>query len=177
MGASKLTLPYGDSTVIGTVVARLSESCVDDAVLVTGYHAEKVEKAIDGAVATTRNPDPDKGNLSSLQCGVSELDARVEGVLVVVGDMPGVDTDVINRLVEQFASSAVDAVVPVYTDGWGHPIVVVRELITQLDPSADKPLWRTIRDLPDDDRIEMVVNKPKPIDINTPADHHKAMPK
>lgn len=175
MGRSKLTLPYGSSTVVETVIARLAESSVDKVVLVTGHHAAAVEAAVAGSVQTTRNPDPDRGNFSSLSCGVEALGESVDGVLVVVGDMPGIDARVVNALVDAYISSTTDAVVAAYTDGWGHPVVVSRGLIARLDASMAQPLWRGIKNLSPDDRIELKVKKVKPVDINTPADHLDAV--
>ena len=174
MGRSKLTLPYGDSTVIGTVLTRLFATSVEDVVVVTGYHGDEVEAAIGGAVRTTTNPDPDRGNLSSLRCGLDALGDGVDGVLILLGDMPEVDPGDIDALVERFASGSVDAAVCVYTDGWGHPAVVSRELIDGIDTDTDKPLWLAIRALPEDKRIEVSFDKPKPLDINTPQDHESA---
>ena len=175
MGLSKLTLPFGGSTVIGTVVARLGGSDIDDMVIVTGHHAEDVESAVGDLIETVRNPDPDRGNLSSLLCGVDALGDSFDGFLVVVGDMPAINPTDVNALTDLFGTKAVDAVVSAYTDGWGHPLVVSRDLILRLDQSASKPLWEGVRGLSDDMRAELVVARPKPHDINTPQDHRSAL--
>lgn len=174
MGRSKLTLPYGDSDVIGSILGTLRRSVVTDVVVVTGYHADEVEASIGGVVATTRNPDPDRGNVSSLVCGLDALDESIDGVVVVLGDMPGISVEVIDGVVGAFARGITDAVVPVYLDGWGHPIVASRGLIDIVDRSADQPLWRAIKELDPTQRHEFVVDSPKPVDINTPLDHETA---
>lgn len=174
MGRSKLTMPYGESTVIGTVLARLSNSSVDDVVLVTGHHAEEIEAEVAEAVATVRNPNPDRGNLSSLRCGAAALGNTFEGVVVILGDMPGVDPVVLDRVVEAFASSSVDAVIPMYSDGAGHPLVVSLALVEDSDVSLDQPLWQAIEYLPNNRKTEVVVGQAKPLDINTPKDHSEA---
>lgn len=168
-------MPFGDSTVISTVVAALSGSDIDDMVVVTGHHAEAVESAVGGLVETVRNPDPDRGNLSSLLCGVDALGDSFDGYLVVVGDMPAVDPTDVNVLIDVFGSAPVDAVVSAYTDGWGHPLVVSRDLISRIDQSAPKPLWNGIRNLSKETRAEVIIDKPKPHDINTPKDHQSAL--
>lgn len=174
MGRSKLTLPYGESTVIRTVLAGLAHSPVEEVVLVTGHHAEEVEAEVDGIAATVRNPNPDRGNLSSLQCGVAALGSAFDGVVVVLGDMPEIEPMVLARLVDTFASGSADAVIPVYSDGAGHPVVVSLALVENSDASLDQPLWQAIADLPNDRKSEVLVDQVKPTDINTPEDHKTA---
>ena len=173
MGRSKLTLPLGDSTVIETVLGVIEDSAIDEVVVVTGHHADEVESVLAGKVPTTRNVDPDRGNLSSLRCGIEALGEGFDGVVVVLGDMPGVKSTVIDLLVDGF-SPGVDAVVPVYTDGIGHPVVVSLELIATVDGTVRQPLWSAISTLAPPHMLEVPINTPKPIDINTIEDHREA---
>lgn len=166
-------MPYRESTVIAQVIANLGSALVDEIVVVTGYHADDVESEIAGRARIVRNPDPDRGNVSSLRCGFAALSTGCDGVVVALGDMPGVDPAAIGQLVERF-SPGIEAVVPRYTDGIGHPVVVSRGLIETLDDTVRQPLWSAIANLGDAHKREVPISRPKPIDINTPDDHREA---
>lgn len=176
MGSSKVSLPYRGSTVLGTVLRQLHATVVDRVVVVTGYHAREVEPiASEHGVDVVRNPDPDRGNLSSVLTGWEAVRAEADAALVVLGDMPGIDCGVVDRIVGEWAPP-LGAVVPEYTDGPGHPLLVAGDLIDGLTAAhmADQPLWSAIWDLPDTERRSVSIASPRPRDINTPADYRSA---
>lgn len=167
-------MPYGESTVIAQVIANLDSAPIDEIVVVTGHHADDVESQVSGRATIVRNPDPDRGNVSSLRCGFEALSTGCDGVVVALGDMPGVEPVAIGQLVERFVPG-IQAVVPRYTDGIGHPVVVSPGLIETLDDTDRQPLWSAIANLASAHKHEVPISHPKPIDINTPDDHREAI--
>ena len=123
-GPNKLLGPYGETTVIGATVAAVRR-CVADVVVVTGRDASSVAAAAVGARAVF-NPAYEEGLGSSIAAGVAACPAA-NGVMIVLGDMPGVREDVIRGALEVFRSSAEDVIVAVryaeMADRPGHPIV------------------------------------------------------
>lgn len=82
------------------------------------------------------NPDPSRGQFSSLQAGLREvLNRGRDAAMITLVDRPPVKADTINLLRDAFAA-AVDrgkwAVVPEFQGKHGHPIVAGRELIEAL---------------------------------------------
>ena len=175
MGTSKLSMPYRGTTVIETVVSKVLASAVDDLIVVTGMHAADVESVVPKGVDIVPNPEPDLGTISSLRIGAQAL-GPADGVVVVLGDMPGISPSVIDGLIATFSSGVYDAVVPHYEDGQGHPLLVSTRLIESIrDAVGDRLLWRAIADLDPSLRGELAVSGARPIDINDPADYRDAI--
>lgn len=121
--ANKLLRPYGGSTVVGTVVSTLLSAGLP-VIVVTGHDAEAVRDACPGA-EFVENPDYEQGLGTSVAAGVRAADA--DGVMIALGDMPGLDFDVVRALREAFEVAAPGAILAVrYADEParpGHPIV------------------------------------------------------
>jgi molybdenum cofactor cytidylyltransferase len=79
-----------------------------------------------------RNPDPDRGQFSSLQVGLQEVlnDGR-DAAMVTLVDRPPARTATLQTLCSAFADAGNDvwAVVPEYNGKHGHPFLVAREMI------------------------------------------------
>jgi molybdenum cofactor cytidylyltransferase len=171
MGRPKLVMPYGASTIIGSVVDTIRSSAVDDIVVVTGYHSEVVADAIPAGVATVHNVNAEAGNLSSLLVGLDAV-GDVDGVIVVVGDMPDVSAASVDRLLAMWATSDVLFGSTQYTDGRGHPLLIDRSLFdTVRTLSGTRPLWSYAESLAPAEVATVDVDRPKPADINSMADY------
>jgi molybdenum cofactor cytidylyltransferase len=99
-------------------------------VVVTGYERGAVEAALDGMeLRFAHNPVYAQGLASSLRTGVAALPPSVAGALVLLGDMPAVTPDLLDRLIAAFAArpSAL-AVAPVERGRRGNPVLVSRAL-------------------------------------------------
>ena len=84
------------------------------------------------AASLLRNPDPDRGQFSSLQVGLQEVLAHGrDAAIVTLVDRPPVRAATIETLRNQFAAAPRDiwAVVPEYQGKHGHPYIAGRELI------------------------------------------------
>jgi molybdenum cofactor cytidylyltransferase len=123
-----------------------------------------------------RNPDPDRGQFSSLQVGLQEvLNRGRDAAIVTLVDRPPVAGATLDRLHDAFESAYIHgkwAVVPEYAGKHGHPIFVGREMITAFltaDPAS------TARDVEhaNHDHIEYVaIDDPLvSMNIDTPADY------
>jgi molybdenum cofactor cytidylyltransferase len=111
-GPNKLLLPYGKSTVVGTVVRTLF-SCGLDVVVVTGRDAEEVAKAAEPARCVF-NPLFETGLGSSIACGVEA--APPGAVLIALGDMPDLRKSVVEELVAALDDER-KIIAPVYIEG------------------------------------------------------------
>lgn len=133
MGARKVLLPFGASTVIGHVVDAIARSSIDRIIVVVGSDPEPVAKAAAGGLrgrpaSIVSNPDPDAGMLSSVRCGLRAVPPQCEAVLVALGDQPRIATAVIDAVVRAFDRSGGGAergaiVVPVHRGRRGHPLL------------------------------------------------------
>jgi molybdenum cofactor cytidylyltransferase len=97
--------------VLGAILAaRPTLASFGDVVVVLGFHADAVERALaPGAseqVRLVRNPDPGRGIASSLQVGLEALGPQVEGALVALGDQPLLLPGTVEALADAWATVA-----------------------------------------------------------------------
>lgn len=126
MGAiNKLTLPVKGVPMVARVVDSLSRSTAREVVVVTGHEAHQIEKALEGRrVRIVHNADYSEGIGSSIRVGVAALGEGTDGVLIALGDMPWVDTAVLDRLIGAFAASnELTVFVPMFGRKRGNPVL------------------------------------------------------
>jgi molybdenum cofactor cytidylyltransferase len=104
MGGDKLLLPYGDSSVAETTVAR-ARAAGCDIVLVTGCRAEGLRArfalAVErGELSLAYNPDWEAGMLGSIQAGLRAIPPEGLGIgcLVMPADLPEVSLELFQWL-------------------------------------------------------------------------------
>ncbi len=68
-GSPKLLMPFGDSTVLGSVVDALVSSGIGPIVVVAGANAAAIEELLGhGRVRVVRNPDPVRADMNAVEC-------------------------------------------------------------------------------------------------------------
>src|SRR5262249_35181832 len=72
------------------------------------------------------------GLASSLKAGVRALPAECDGALILLGDMPRIAPEHIDRLVEVFTAAPATIVVPVHQGRQGNPVVWPRRYFAEL---------------------------------------------
>ena len=118
-------LPFGEKTIIETIVEKVVSSKVNHTLVVLGSEREKVEKKImNFPVKVAFNPDYPSGMLSSVLCGFKSLPGDTQAVVVVLGDQPSVSKEVIDKIVDAYQSTGKGIVLPVYQKERGHPVVI-----------------------------------------------------
>jgi molybdenum cofactor cytidylyltransferase len=78
------------------------------------------------------NPDPDRGQFSSLQVGLQEvLNQGRDAAMVTLVDRPPANAATLQILCTAFTNAATDlwAVIPEYQGKHGHPFLIAREMI------------------------------------------------
>jgi len=141
MGRPKMLLPLPGGTVLATVVSRLLAAPVDRIVVIVGHEAAAVRAGAglpdDARVMVLDNPDWNEGLSSSLRRGLLAC-PEADALVAALGDQPGVDAEVVRRLVEAWRQGARLAV-PVQGrsgDGSasraGHPVLFDRSLRGEL---------------------------------------------
>ncbi len=140
MGKPKLLLPFGEKTIIETVIDLVVKSKVEKTMVVLGSDRKKIEKKIrDYPVKIVVNPHYAKGMLSSIQEGFQALPQDTQAVLVVLGDQPAVSSDVINQIIYAFKKTRKGIVVPAYKGNRGHPVIIdmkYRHEVEKLSPEV-----------------------------------------
>jgi molybdenum cofactor cytidylyltransferase len=94
-------------------------------VAVTGYDAGLVADALRGLdVTVVDNSCWTEGLSTSLRAGLRVLPKNIDGALICLGDMPGIDASVLEALMAAFAAKGQDAIcVPVRNAQRGNPVL------------------------------------------------------
>jgi molybdenum cofactor cytidylyltransferase len=88
------------------------------------------------------NPDPSRGQLSSLQTGLAALPAEADGFAFIPVDSPAVEAETVARLARAFdqRDSSTLFVIPRQAGKRGHPVVAARSMAAEflaLPPTAE----------------------------------------
>jgi molybdenum cofactor cytidylyltransferase len=129
-------------------------------IAVSGHARTDVEAALSGLpLQWVHNARFAEGLASSLQSGLAVAPDDVDGVLILLGDMPAVTPALIDRLIGAFAAKPdVLAVAPVHAGQRGNPILLARGLfaaVAKLD--GDIGARRVIDALPSEQILEIPV--------------------
>ena len=177
MGRPKLLLPYGDKTIIETVVQNVVSSRADGAVVVLGGHRQEIEEKVRGfAVKRVINRRYQEGMLSSVRRGLLALPASARAAVFILADQPEVASSVIDLMIEAYCREKKGIVLPVYRKKRGHPLLIdlkYRREIESLSPDIGlRGLLREHRD----DILEVRVTSPSVLkDIDDPDDYRGAL--
>jgi molybdenum cofactor cytidylyltransferase len=99
-------------------------------IAVLGHRAEDVRAAFSGLdIITVKNPSYRDGLSTSLKTGFAALPYEAQAALVMLGDMPRVGANVVDRLIETWsAGRRPGAVIPTFRGRRGNPVLLSRAL-------------------------------------------------
>jgi molybdenum cofactor cytidylyltransferase len=140
MGHPKMTLPWGEKTVIAKVISSLVEVGLSSIIVVAGGNLKDLKNALrEFQVKFVINQNYIYGDmLSSVKVGLSNTHETSTGALIVLGDQPQIETQVVKRIMEKYRSTLDKIIVPSYNMHRGHPWLIDRSLwgeILDLKPS------------------------------------------
>lgn len=124
MGRPKALLAYRGETVLDRLIGLYSRFCTP-VIVVLGHAHEAIRAGLTRAAEAqfAINPDPERGQLSSLQCGLAL--APPGDVLFTPVDYAGVRAETVEALVRHFeASPAAARVAPSHAGRHGHPVLI-----------------------------------------------------
>jgi molybdenum cofactor cytidylyltransferase len=170
--ANKLLADIGASPMVRRVVEAALASRARPVLVVIGHQAEEVRAALAGLDVTfVANADYAAGLSTSLKAGVAVVPPEAAGALVLLGDMPGITADHIDRLIAELtAAGAPEAiVVPVHRGLRGNPVLWPRARfgeIMQLE--GDAGARRLLAEHPADVREVDLGTEAIFVDVDTP---------
>jgi molybdenum cofactor cytidylyltransferase len=130
---NKLTADLGGKPMVRRVVETVLASKARPVLVITGHQAAEVAAALAGLEATlVANPDYPTGLASSLKAGIREVPAGCDGALVLLGDMPRLRAEHLDRLVDALSAAAEAIIVPVQEGRQGNPVLWPRRYFPQL---------------------------------------------
>ena len=167
----KQLLPVGGGTLVSLAVRHAEESKLDRVVVVTGHRAAEVAASIAGGRATiVENPHYRHGNMTSFRVGAGAL-ADCDACVVLLADMPGVTTEMIDRLVAEWEQNRPWAAVCSYRGRLAHPLLLsAAALLEATGVEGANGVWRFLGAAADR-VVEIPFDRAVPLDVNTAADY------
>jgi molybdenum cofactor cytidylyltransferase len=190
MGRDKALLPWpptsdpqvpSTASFLSAAIRSLALS-TDFVIVVAGENeAALAPVAYANGASIVTNPDPSRGQFSSLQVGLREvLNRGRDAAFITLVDRPPANVATIQLLLDSFeaAPQSVWASVPEYSGKHGHPFVAGREMIEKF---LQAPATGSARDIEHrcQEHIQYLsVDDPNvALNINTPEDYAALVPK
>jgi molybdenum cofactor cytidylyltransferase len=122
---NKLLVPVDGKPLLRHTVEAALASNASDTLIVTGHERHAVEALLDGtAVRTTHNPDYAAGLSTSLKAGIAALPPGTDAAIVCLGDMPEIDSQLLDRLIDAFdPGQGRSIIVPTHNGKRGNPVL------------------------------------------------------
>ena len=159
MGKSKQLIPFGRSTILEETVNNMLNSKVSEVIVVLGSRADEVtEKIAFKPVKTVVNPDYQQGMSTSVIAGLRLIDSSALAVMIALGDQPLINSQAINRLIEEFCNHDKGIAIPTYQGRRGHPVIFAIRYKGELLRLKGDIGGREIIDRHPDDVLEVAVN-------------------
>lgn len=130
MGSPKALLNFEGQTFLERAVALLSAEC-DPVIVVLGYEAGAIRKTISDLPNVVVNPAPERGMLSSLQCGLKAMPANSQGFAFTLVDFPAILPATVSTLAGRFRTHENLLVIPKFGDRRGHPVFASHSLAAE----------------------------------------------
>ena len=133
-GPNKLLARFEGAPLVRRVAESALASKANSVIVVTGHRAGDISKALAGLdVQIVHNPDFADGLATSLKTGLSAVPESASGALVLLADMPGISTAIVNGLIAAFERKPAPAIVLPTVDGKrGNPVLWARAFFPEL---------------------------------------------
>lgn len=175
LGEAKQLLPYRGRTLLDATLDR-ARTCGFDQLLVTlGASAEAVRAGVDlSGTEIVENPDFGTGCGSSIRTAIAVADARTDGVVLLLGDQPGVRPGHVRHLISAARHTPIG--VCRYAEGaLGHPFWFRWDVFGELAGlHGDKAVWKLLHSGAYE-VTELAVDGPVPIDVDTRDDYERLL--
>ena len=131
MGFPKALLRYRDETFLDTLIGLFAARC-QPVIVVLGAHSDRIRERTLRPATFAINADYQRGQTSSMQCGLRAVPAGAESVLFTLVDHPAVAPATLDALLAGQVHIPGPLVrVPRHHGRRGHPIWFSRELIAE----------------------------------------------
>jgi molybdenum cofactor cytidylyltransferase len=172
----KQLLPLGAKRMIEVSLGNLLASHVDEVIVVLGFAAEEIRPFVnaDERVKVVVNSQFEQGMSSSIRAGIKIVDPCCTAVLIALADQPFILAEVINLLIDRFATGEKGIVLPVHHGQRGHPVILSRQYERELVAlRGDAGGREIVRNHPEDCLEVEVDAKGVVMDIDTPEDYQR----
>jgi molybdenum cofactor cytidylyltransferase len=183
-GSPKATLRAPDGRAfVSRIIDVLNESGVDNLFVVTGVHHDAIVSAVTAGSRGrlpefVRNPNPARGQLSSLWVGMDHaITPDVEALLVTLVDVPMIAVEVVRQVIDAWRASGAPIVRPAIGKLHGHPVLYDRSLFAALRSAPLEQGAKAVVRAREADILNVAVTDPGCLrDVDTPDDYDRLKP-
>ncbi len=180
MGQSKMLLPWGSITILGTVINNIFLANISPITVVVGAEKEKITNWLNTFSIPTRavyNPEFTNGlMLKSIQVAINNQDPSTKAVLVALGDQPQIKTEVVQDLASIYIKTKAKILIPSFKNRRGHPWIVDRILWPEILKLSEQQSMREFFSAHNESILHVPVNTSSVLaDIDTPEDYQKSI--
>lgn len=171
-GSQKLLLDLDGVPMVRHVFEAASEGGCHQTVVV--YAEDDVKRVIDGQAELVFNAKAATGMASSLQAGLKAMRSEIEAAVILLGDQPLVGSRTIATLLRAWRREGSRPAVAVAqgNDGWAPPVVLAREMWSELFAlKGDAGARQVLHGRPE--LIDIIPAPGRSDDIDTPEDYTK----
>ena len=173
LGAPKQLLKYNGITLLRRTVETVLLSKAESVHVVFGFEAEKMRLEIaDLPVDVIINPNWQRGISTSIQSGIQSLEPNIDAAIIVLCDQLKLSTDILNKLIDTYASTRAPIITCKYAETIGVPAMFDRRIFPELLSLEGDLGAKKIIEQHSKERIEIDFLDGE-IDIDTIADHRQ----
>jgi molybdenum cofactor cytidylyltransferase len=123
--ANKMLADIGGKPMLRRVVETALASRARPVLVIVGHEADEVRAALNGLdIMIVANPDYALGMSTSLAAGIRAVPPTCAGALVLLGDMPEVAAEHLDRLISAFTAAGPSTIiVPTHEGKRGNPLL------------------------------------------------------
>ena len=178
MGFPKaLLLTPAGRLFVASIADTFAAAGITDIVVVTGRDHDRIADALAHerlpvSPRVVRNPDPSRGQLSSLLLGIESVPADAPAAVVTLVDVPLVTAETVRLVISEWQRTNAPIVRPAIGERHGHPVVFDRCLFNELrNAPLDAGAKAVVRAHADDIVNVAVTDAGCLIDVDTPRDY------
>jgi molybdenum cofactor cytidylyltransferase len=178
VGRFKLLRPISGEAMVRLPVSAALGAGLDPVFVVVGHRSTDVRQSLaDLPIRVLENPDYPEGVATSVRVALDALkaDRAIEAAVILLGDEPGVRTETILRVLDEWRDSGAGAIRVEYRDRLGHPVLIDRSAFADLDGLEGD---RGLRDRlfgSGTEACHVFLDEDAPIDVDTEEAFHAAV--
>jgi len=171
MGKNKLALPVNGKPLVRHAVEAALAAALDPVIVVVGHEPAAIRDVLGGLpVHFVQNDAFAEGLSTSLRTGIRTVPPNCDGAMILLGDMPDISPELIDRTVAAFDPAQSRAVCVATTQGErGHPVLWGRQFFSGIEQLQGDTGARSLMALHADQVYEIDARDNAPLtDIDTP---------
>jgi len=160
MGQSKQLLPWGDSTLLGSVIENILSADANEIFVVLGAYRNEIKEKIDLSKTTTIiNENWQQGLGSSIALATTEIEKKyphINAVLFVLADQPFISSIHLNAMINLHEKDKEAIIITRKEEYEGVPVLFPRKYFSKLMVLSNDEGAKQIIDKNRDEVIEVI---------------------